>query len=184
MRAPHSYEMNYYGETAHALDPSIFFRQGIGQPSTSNGITRGMPTQMSEPREATINMPRAWSTRSSSDVGQVDSATDSVGESQPKALKVKRGAKKCKKEKTPSPTLAHSTYKVKFKTELCKNYELQGSCKFGDACCYAHGMRELRDKTHLNSNYKSKICKHFHGQGGCPYGLRYLLLILDANMFM
>lgn len=66
-----------------------------------------------------------------------------------------------------------NTYQVKFKTELCKNFELQGSCKWGDSCCYAHGKAELRSKTHLNPNYKSKICKHFHGPTGyCPYGLR------------
>ena len=59
-----------------------------------------------------------------------------------------------------------------FKTELCKNFELQGSCRWGDTCCYAHGPQELRNKTHLNANYKSKICKHFHGTGACPYGLR------------
>lgn len=177
MRAPHNYQMQYYGGTAPAPDPSVVHRQGIGQSTIPKGAGKILPPKNSEPREVTLNMPRAWSTRSSSDVGQVDSGTDSLtGETLTKVTKGKRGGKKSKKEKAPSPTLAQSTYKIKFKTELCKNFELQGICKFGDACCYAHGIDELRDKTHLNSNYKSKICKHFHGQGGCPYGLRYLTL--------
>lgn len=177
MRAPHTYQMQYYGDTVQALDPSVLYRQGIGQVPSSVRAAGEHLLQNSEPREVTMNVPRTWSTRSSSDVGQVDSGTDSVGEKHPKVQKSKKGVRKGKKEKPPSPTLAQSTYKIKFKTELCKNFELQGCCKFGDACCYAHGADELRDKKHLNSNYKSKICKHFHGQGGCPYGLRYLRLI-------
>lgn len=64
------------------------------------------------------------------------------------------------------------SYKVKYKTELCKNFEIRGTCKWGVNCCFAHGMQELRHKTHLNSMYKSKICKHYHKTGSCPYGLR------------
>ena len=29
--------------------------------------------------------------------------------------------------------------KLKYKTELCKNFMLVGKCKYGDLCCYAHG---------------------------------------------
>lgn len=64
------------------------------------------------------------------------------------------------------------SYKVKYKTELCKNFEIKGTCKWGNNCCFAHGRHELRKKTHLNSNYKTKICKHYHRGGICPYGLR------------
>jgi len=31
-----------------------------------------------------------------------------------------------------------------FKTRMCKNYEKNGFCKFGDKCNYAHGRDELR----------------------------------------
>lgn len=65
-----------------------------------------------------------------------------------------------------------NSYQQKFKTEMCKNFELQGTCRWGDGCSYAHGLHELREKTHLNTNYRSKICKLYHRQGGCPYGLR------------
>jgi hypothetical protein len=65
-----------------------------------------------------------------------------------------------------------NSYKKKYKTEICKNFELGGSCRWGETCCFAHGQDELKNKTHLNSNYKSKICKHFHRSGVCPYGTR------------
>lgn len=64
------------------------------------------------------------------------------------------------------------TYMKKYKTELCKNFEMRGFCKWGSKCCFAHGAHELRKKKHLNNQYKSKICKHYHRHGYCPYGLR------------
>ena len=60
----------------------------------------------------------------------------------------------------------------KYKTEICKNYQLYGYCKWGDNCCFAHGKDELRLKTLFNYFYKTKICKHFHRDGFCPYASR------------
>ena len=31
------------------------------------------------------------------------------------------------------------SYVKKLKTELCKNWEQKGSCKYGDSCAFAHG---------------------------------------------
>jgi hypothetical protein len=63
-------------------------------------------------------------------------------------------------------------YKKKYKTELCKNFQLKGCCKFGDKCSFAHGDHELREKVHLHTNYKTKPCKQFHTSGHCFYGYR------------
>jgi hypothetical protein len=119
------------------------------------------------------NVHQNWSTRSNSDSNHSVSRSDSVDK---EAFSHKKLQPKAKKEPLPATNTAesstHNTYRMKFKTELCKNFELQGSCRWGDTCCYAHGPQELRNKTHLNANYKSKICKHFHGTGACPYGLR------------
>jgi len=68
------------------------------------------------------------------------------------------------------------SYKMKYKTEMCKNFDTRGFCKWGNNCCFAHGKHELRQKKHLNSKYKSKICKHYHKSGHCPYGLRYVAI--------
>ncbi|CAD8158806.1 unnamed protein product [Paramecium octaurelia] len=63
-------------------------------------------------------------------------------------------------------------YTKKKKTELCKNFMLKGSCKFGIECSYAHGHSELLPKAHLHQNYKTKPCKNFIKDGWCNYGSR------------
>jgi len=37
-------------------------------------------------------------------------------------------------------------YSRKLKTEMCKNWDTTGSCKFGDRCSFAHGPHELKGK--------------------------------------
>lgn len=49
-------------------------------------------------------------------------------------------------------------YQMKYKTEMCRNWELFGKCKFQDKCSFAHGDHELHKKTHLPANYKTKTC--------------------------
>ena len=51
-----------------------------------------------------------------------------------------------------------SQYEIKKKTELCRNFEIYGKCKFGDSCSYAHGRDELQKKTHVPTNFKTKLC--------------------------
>jgi len=63
-------------------------------------------------------------------------------------------------------------YQMKYKTEMCKNWELWGKCKFEKTCSFAHGEHELQKKTHLPSNYKTKLCQQFHTTSYCPYGNR------------
>lgn len=54
----------------------------------------------------------------------------------------------------------------KYKIMLCKNWE-QGYCKFGDACLFAHGNREVQA---VNIYYKTKECKSFYATGFCKFG--------------
>eukprot|EP00343_Euplotes_focardii_P004630 CAMPEP_0205808314 /NCGR_PEP_ID=MMETSP0205-20121125/12232_1 /ASSEMBLY_ACC=CAM_ASM_000278 /TAXON_ID=36767 /ORGANISM="Euplotes focardii, Strain TN1" /LENGTH=322 /DNA_ID=CAMNT_0053083797 /DNA_START=37 /DNA_END=1005 /DNA_ORIENTATION=- len=76
------------------------------------------------------------------------------------------------------------SYKAKKKTEICKNWELIGRCKFGDSCAFAHGSRELVTKHHLPTKYKTKMCKQFHEEGYCPYGNRcqFIHLIIQKEV--
>jgi len=71
-------------------------------------------------------------------------------------------------------------YKRKYKTELCKNWELNKVCKFGDKCCFAHGKHELKNKTIIHNKYKTKPCKQYHQTGYCPYGQRCQYLHKEA----
>jgi butyrate response factor 1 len=41
------------------------------------------------------------------------------------------------------------SYQIKYKTEMCRNWELFGKCKFLDKCSFAHGDHELHKKVHL-----------------------------------
>lgn len=60
----------------------------------------------------------------------------------------------------------------KYKTELCKNFQETGKCKFGKSCMFAHGKDEMQPKTHVGLQYKTKPCDKFTRQGFCPYGQR------------
>ena len=73
------------------------------------------------------------------------------------------------------------SYKQKKKTELCKNWEMSGTCKFGSNCAFAHGKDELVIKNHVPQNYKTKMCKQFHEDGYCPYGHRCQFLHLSTQ---
>mmetsp|Transcript_2181 Transcript_2181/g.2279 ORF Transcript_2181/g.2279 Transcript_2181/m.2279 type:complete len:212 (-) Transcript_2181:239-874(-) len=78
------------------------------------------------------------------------------------------------------------SYKMKYKTEMCKNFELKGYCKFGDTCSFAHGRHELHEKVHLHEKYKTRPCQQFHQNGYCSYGLRCQYLHkegLSPNVF-
>jgi hypothetical protein len=63
-------------------------------------------------------------------------------------------------------------YEAKKKTELCRNFEMYGNCKFGNTCSYAHGSHQLQKKTHLPSNFMTKLCTQFHRDETCVYGER------------
>ena len=75
---------------------------------------------------------------------------------------------KNKTQYKPNP----NDFKVKYKTELCKYYEINGFCKFGDNCAYAHGKENLRAKVTNSISYKTKKCVQFFINGFCPYGNR------------
>ena len=92
-------------------------------------------------------------------------------------------------EDYPSSTSNHfkskaDDFKIKYKTELCKYFEINGYCKFGDnvssflylclhiQCAYAHGKENLRSKVTKTSAYRTKKCVQFFEYGFCPYGNR------------
>lgn len=85
------------------------------------------------------------------DVDLLSSASTS-GSSSPRALSVH-----------PKSNTAQNK---KYKMMICKNWE-QGYCKFGDACLFAHGQREVQS---VNLYYKTRECKAFHSTGFCKFG--------------
>ena len=71
-----------------------------------------------------------------------------------------------------SPEKLQNSNKKTFPTELCKYYECNGYCKYGDKCAYAHGKENLRSKVTNTTAYRTKKCTQFFEQGYCPYGNR------------
>lgn len=69
----------------------------------------------------------------------------------------------------------------KYKTEMCKNFQMKGVCEFGSECCYAHGKDELKQKSFLKNNYKTRVCESYHTEGICKYGLRCQYFHLNLN---
>ncbi|XP_012284890.1 protein TIS11 isoform X2 [Orussus abietinus] len=59
----------------------------------------------------------------------------------------------------------------RYKTELCRPFEENGACKYGDKCQFAHGYMELRNLAR-HPKYKTELCRTFHTIGFCPYGPR------------
>lgn len=60
---------------------------------------------------------------------------------------------------------------TRYKTELCRPFEENGHCKYGDKCQFAHGAHELRSLSR-HPKYKTELCRTFHTTGFCPYGPR------------
>ncbi|GAA5811752.1 hypothetical protein MFLAVUS_005195 [Mucor flavus] len=58
-----------------------------------------------------------------------------------------------------------------FKTEMCRNWQEMGECRYSKKCRFAHGPEELRClQRHVR--YKTEICRTFHLTGTCLYGVR------------
>ncbi|RLN13698.1 hypothetical protein BBJ28_00014723 [Nothophytophthora sp. Chile5] len=58
-----------------------------------------------------------------------------------------------------------------YKTELCKHFTENGSCRYGSKCQFAHGEDELRGVLR-HPKYKTTRCKAFVSTGKCMYGSR------------
>jgi len=57
-----------------------------------------------------------------------------------------------------------------YKTEMCRNWNEVGDCRYGRSCQFAHGQRELRDVAR-HGQWKTKTCMAWL-HGGCTYGSR------------
>jgi hypothetical protein len=59
----------------------------------------------------------------------------------------------------------------RYKTEMCRPYQENGTCKYGDKCQFAHGTQDLRNVSR-HPKYKTDLCRTYHSVGFCPYGPR------------
>ena len=66
---------------------------------------------------------------------------------------------------------------IRYKTELCVNFEKWGKCPYEDHCNFAHGFEELRlgPREH-DPRFKTMRCKHFWTMGRCRFGKRCMFI--------
>jgi hypothetical protein len=66
-----------------------------------------------------------------------------------------------------------------YKTTLCEQWASEGRCKLGEACSFAHGEGELREKRRGLSERelfraeqmtRSRVCRFWQQTGSCPNG--------------
>ncbi|CAB4400471.1 unnamed protein product [Rhizophagus irregularis] len=85
-----------------------------------------------------------------------------------------------------SPTIEAEKEQKKatlYKTEMCRNWEERGSCRYGTKCQFAHSENELRKVQH-HPKYKTEICKTFWQNGTCPYGKRCCFIHNDKERLL
>jgi len=64
-------------------------------------------------------------------------------------------------ESTPQKLHVKKPVPNKFKTEMCRNFIKEGTCRYGNECTYAHGEHELNKKPSVPQNLQIKFCKSF-----------------------
>lgn len=62
---------------------------------------------------------------------------------------------------------------LRFKTRMCKNWEITGKCPYGPRCLFAHGKKELRsytenNQTILTASRTRSPCRNFFSLGRFP----------------
>lgn len=67
-----------------------------------------------------------------------------------------------------SPPVAQTS---RYKTEMCRPFQENGTCKYGEKCQFAHGDQEVRN-VNRHPKYKTDLCRTYHSVGFCPYGPR------------
>lgn len=65
-----------------------------------------------------------------------------------------------------------------YKTELCRNYEVYGICRYNERCQFAHSVHELRN-VERHPRYKTEVCKNFLSSRFCKYGRRCCFLHVE-----
>ena len=62
---------------------------------------------------------------------------------------------------------------LRYKTQLCANFQRDGACRYGRRCQFAHGAHELRERSQLLAPIvpeDQKICQPFAATGFCRFG--------------
>merc|ERR1712152_102705 len=95
----------------------------------------------------------------------------SVGSGRPQLNRSQSQASSSRSPVSPGPGQPAVQNASRYKTEMCRPYQQNGTCKYGDKCQFAHGNQELRTVSR-HPKYKTDLCRTYHSVGFCPYGPR------------
>ncbi|KAG1193487.1 hypothetical protein G6F36_000825 [Rhizopus arrhizus] len=144
---------NFYLDNSKLIKPTISTSESFSEEeSDSTNSTKSSHHQAQKhlkKREVNSNMKKE----------EMDSDNDSLIEYTKNTKKNKKMIENEKKQKNL------------YKTELCRNWEETGQCRYGTKCQYAHGAQDLRE-IERHPKYKTQKCRTFHKTGSCPYGAR------------
>lgn len=72
--------------------------------------------------------------------------------------------------------------RIKYKTKICKNWDIMGFCTYRKRCLFAHGEIEiLRKRT--NNKFKTQLCKNWEEKGECLYGKKCYFIHKNYDYF-
>eukprot|EP00344_Euplotes_crassus_P000640 CAMPEP_0196994196 /NCGR_PEP_ID=MMETSP1380-20130617/482_1 /TAXON_ID=5936 /ORGANISM="Euplotes crassus, Strain CT5" /LENGTH=290 /DNA_ID=CAMNT_0042409501 /DNA_START=367 /DNA_END=1239 /DNA_ORIENTATION=+ len=127
----------------------------------SEGVKQGLPHSLNKNSEGLSKIPELATTFFCESMNQTEINSEISYGSSPSPNS--EAASQMGNTKRPAPN--------KYKTEICRNWQLEGYCRFGDECTFAHGGDELNRKATMPLNYKTKVCKQFTEEPYyCPYG--------------
>ena len=69
--------------------------------------------------------------------------------------------------------MTHVKDPLRYKTQICANFQRDGACRYGRRCQFAHGAHELRERSQLLAPLvpeDQKICQPFAATGFCRFG--------------
>lgn len=84
-------------------------------------------------------------------------------------------ASECSHEDTLALNEAEACPTKRYKTELCKNWIENQTCRYGKKCQFAHGHDELdsaRAAAGMDDKLRTKNCRTFYKEKVCNYGSR------------
>lgn len=150
----------------------------LSEKSVQYGVNSGVTNHVSSRMQSTYSHPSPQNFQdllsSFSQICPNTSQAVSVESQQKK--KTRRGGRQHRKTKGDTQSSEEDQKeKIKYKTELCKNWIEKGKCSYSVRCRFAHGHHELvaSKPTEVKQQAVKKYdCKHFHGEKVCSYGIR------------
>ncbi|KAG9268514.1 mRNA decay activator protein ZFP36L1 [Astyanax mexicanus] len=173
LSAPHTMSMPCTGANLQISSPtgSLLDRKAVGTPSVGGVYQRRHSVTLPSSK---LNQ-NQFLNSSKADPALLGTGMGSNGSNKENRLRDRsfsetgdRLLQKCTGPVGPGGSQVNSS---RYKTELCRPFEENGACKYGDKCQFAHGIHELRSLSR-HPKYKTELCRTFHTIGFCPYGPR------------